>query len=237
MPVHSPRLVLPLLAAVVVLSACTAAQVRMPEGFTATPLSYAVTGHSPRRFNEPVRFGSYSALELREGTTFSWAIPVARVDVGRTSKPYAYTLVQRDQPPVEVQCRSRAWTIGRGQERRLTVDATALAGPLLACGLRLDGADARPLEVSRTGRDLRGRLATPWGGDYAVRGLTGLAGSPLSADVATGYAIVDGDRPLLVVDVLGAGRVHLDPSLDAERRAYLAAAAVALLLLDPELGE
>ena len=33
------------------------------------------------------------------------------------------------------------------------------------------------------------------------------------------------------------GRVHLEPTLDAEQRVYFAATATALLLLDPELGE
>ena len=224
---------------VVPLSACTPAQLRMPEGFSAQAVAYEVSGHSPRRFNEPVRFGPYSALQMQEGSTFSWAVPLPGFDVGRTSKPYAYTLVARELPPVEVQCLSRAWTAGAGREsRRATVDLSGFSGaPLLACGLRLDGQAPQPLEVVREGRHLHGRLLAPWGREYAVRGLNGYEGTAVTSTGPTGYAISDGGTTLAVVDVLNGGRVHLEPTLDAEQRVYFAATATALLLLDPELGE
>lgn len=223
--------------AVVLLAACAPAQVRMPDGFTPSASAYAVSGHSPRRFGEPVRFGPYSALEMREGSTFSWAVPLGSVDVGRTAKPYAYTLVAIDQPPVEVQCRLRAWTAGHGDaSNRATVDLTALAGPLLACGLQMDGGAPQGLEVARNGTRYEGRLQAPWGRAYGVRGLNGYAGTPITAPEPTGYAITADGVPLAVVDVLNGGRVHLDDTLDDDQRTYFAAAAAALLLLDPELG-
>lgn len=222
---------------VVPLSACTTAQLRMPEGFSADAVAYEVSGHSPRRFNEPVRFGPYSALEMREGWTFSWGLPLAAVDIGRSSKPYAYTMVARGLPPVEVQCSSRAWTAGAGrQSRRTTVDLTVMAGPLLACGLQVDDYDVQLLEVARQGGRMHGRLQAPWGREYVVRGLNAYEGTPIASMEPTGYAIADGGTTLAVVDVLNKGRVHLDPSLDDDQRVYFAAAAAALLLLDPELG-
>lgn len=233
----------PVLAATAVLlvgplSACAPAQLRMPEGFGADTVAYEVSGHSPRRFNEPVRFGPYSALEMQEGSTFAWAVPLPGFDVGRTSKPYAYTLVARDLPPVQVQCLTRAWMAGAGREsRRATFDLTALSGPLLACGLQLDGEIAQPLEIARQGRHLEGRLLAPWGREYAVRGLNGYEGTPITATTPTGYAIVDGAITLAVVDVLNGGRVHLARTLDDQQRVYFAATAAALLLLDPSLGE
>ena len=226
-----------LLPVLPLLSACTTAQMRMPEDFGADTVAYEVSGHSPRRFNEPVRFGPYSALEMQEGSTFAWAVPLPGFDVGRTSKPYAYTLVARDLPPVQVQCLTRAWTAGSGREsRRATVDLTALSGPLLVCGLQLDGEAAQPLEIVRKGRHLEGRLLAPWGGEYSVRGLNGSEGTPITATAPTGYAIVDGTTTLAVVDALNGGRVHMVRALDDEQRVYFAASAAALLLLDPELG-
>lgn len=231
-PVAVCLLLLPLLPA------CTPAQMRMPDGFAADAVAYEVSGHSPRRFNQPVRFGPYSALRMREGSTFSWRVPLPAFDVGRTSRPYDYTMVARDQPPVEVQCRTQAWTVGRGDASgRLTVDVTALAGPLLACGLRMDGRPPQALEVMREGDGLRGRLRSPWGSDYTVRAVYGYQGTPVSGMTPTGYAIADGGSALAVVDVVNGGRVHLDRRLDDEQRVYVAAAAAALLLLDPELGE
>ncbi|MBN8800537.1 MAG: hypothetical protein ABS96_20700 [Lysobacteraceae bacterium SCN 69-123] len=231
-PVAVCLLLLPLLPA------CTPAQMRMPDGFAADAVAYGVSGHSPRRFNQPVRFGPYSALRMREGSTFSWRVPLPAFDVGRTSRPYDYTMVARDQPPVEVQCRTQAWTVGRGDASgRLTVDVTALAGPLLACGLRMDGRPPQALEVMHEGDGLRGHLRSPWGSDYTVRAVYGYQGTPVSGMTPTGYAIADGGSALAVVDVVNGGRVHLDRRLDDEQRVYVAAAAAALLLLDPEPGE
>ena len=97
--------------------------------------------------------------------------------------------------------------------------------PLLACGLRLDGQAPQPLEVVREGRHLHGRLLAPWGREYAVRGLNGYEGTAVTSTGPTGYAISDGGTTLAVVDVLNGGRVHLEPTLDAEQRVYFAAHA------------
>jgi hypothetical protein len=225
------RPVLPLLAASF-LAACSTAQVRLPVGFQAQAESHAVSGHSPRRFNQPLRFGPYSALEMREGSAFSWGIPVAGVEVGRASRPYAFTLVATGQAPVPVQCRSRTWGIGRGAAaRRTSIDATALAGPLLACGLRFDDGPPLPLELSARGVRFEGRLVAPWR-EYAVRSLHGIDGSALTASEPTGFEILREGTPVLVVDLLNGGRVHLDRGLRDEEAVYLAAAAAALLMLD-----
>lgn len=217
------------------LAACTPAQVRLPDGFAHHASSYEVSGHSPRRFNEPVRFGPYSAPDMREGSTFSWAIPVGSVDVGRSARRYAFTLFAPDQSPVEVQCRIREWAAARGTRAPLEVDLTALAGPMMSCGLWFDGAArVMPLEMSRKGTRLQGRLLSPWG-EYEVRSVHGYEGSAWPAAEATGFELLHDGTPLMVVDMLNAGRVHMDRRPDEEERAYLAAAAAALLLLDEEL--
>ena len=71
---HPPVRMLALAALVAsgtLLASCSTVQARLPEGFAAHATAYPVTGHSPRHFNEPVRIGPYSALEMREGSTFS----------------------------------------------------------------------------------------------------------------------------------------------------------------------
>lgn len=223
---------------VLALSACTPAQLRLPDDAPASAQSFAVSGHSPRRFNEPVRFGPYSALEMREGWTASWRMPFGNADLERTAKPYAYTLVALGLPPVEVQCRARAMAAAIGPEdRRWSIDLTPMAGPLLACGLRLDGNDPLPLQVTREGGRLNGEVALPWGGRYGIRGLLEYANARIRAGSAIGYAVEDHGATIAVVDLLNGGRVHLDPALGEEQRVYVAATAAALLLLDPELGE
>lgn len=220
-----------------VLVACAPARLQVPGGFAERATGFPASGISPRRFNEPVRIGPYSALEMREGSTFSWSIPVAGLDVGAANRPYAFTLVASGEPPVPVQCRSRQWRAGFGaSSRRSVVDATRLAGPLLACGLRFDDGPAHALEVAASGARLQGRLASPWR-NYALRSLHGFAGSPLPSSTASGFEILHDGRTVAVVDALNGGRVLFDTAVAGEERAYLAAASVALLLLDIEALE
>jgi len=219
-------------------ASCTTLQARLPEGFDAQATAYAVTGHSPRRFNEPVRIGPYSALEMREGDRFSWSLPFGIGDVRRTSKPYAFTMIARDQPPVEVQCRTRtAWAGGGPESRRVEIDLTALDGPMMACGLSMDGMPPRELRLSRRGTAFSGALDSPWGTRYAIASLSHYEGSRWPSGVPTAYRIAAGDETVAVVDVVNAGRVHMANGLDVEQRVYFAAVAASLLLLDPELGE
>lgn len=230
--------VLALLATTALTAACTTLQARLPDGFAAQSTTYAVTGHSPRRFNEPVRIGPYSALEMREGDTFSWSIPFGSAGLRRTTKPYAFTLVARDLPPVEVQCLTRAaWAGTGGESRRLEIDLTAFDGPLMDCGLRMDGMPPRGLRLARTGRGLSGTLDAPWGERYEVSSLSHYEGSKWRSGTPTAYRIGTAADTLAVVDVVNAGRVHLATGIEVEQRVYFAAAAASLLLLDPGLGE
>src|SRR5690606_41349188 len=71
------------------LAACAPVRLQMPEGFAAGPAAWPVSGHSPRRLGEPLRFGPYSAVEPDEGGTFSWVLPGARSDPAGSSRKYA----------------------------------------------------------------------------------------------------------------------------------------------------
>jgi len=220
------------------LGSCGSLQTRLPDGFAAQSTAFPVTGHSPRRYNEPVRIGPYSALEMHEGSTFSWTHAFGSADMRRTSKPYAFTLVALNLPPVEVQCLTRAVSVGMGPEsRRLEIDMTSLDGPMMECGLRMDGMQVRGLQLASKGSRIEGTLDAPWGTRYAVASLSHYDGSKWRSGSPTGYRIGLGDDTLAVVDVVNAGRVHLAASLDEEQRVYFAAAASALLLLEPELGD
>ena len=223
-------------ACVLALAACTPAKLRMPDGFAAGAAAWPVSGHAPRHWNEPVRFGPYSALQLEEGGTFGWTLPVGRVDFGRSARRYAFTLVAIGQAPVEAQCRVRNLALGQDGangrvETRIEIDATALEGPMLDCGLVHDGIEpALPLALARKGTHLDGRLASPWG-DYEVRSLHGYAGTPIAGYAPTGFEIRAAGRPVMVVDLIHGGRVFLDPDVEESQRTYLAAAAAILLLL------
>jgi hypothetical protein len=224
---------IPLVAALLtatVLTACTAAQIRMPEGFASNAQVYDVSGNSPRRHNQPMRFGPYSALEMREGGTLSWGFPIGKVDVINTRQRIAFTLVALNQNPVEVQCLKRSWAAEHGHElRRLEIDLTAVAGPLMNCGLRMESGDVLALNLARSGNYLKGHLASPWG-DFAIRSVHGFNGSPFTTPDPTGFEISRGGITVAVVDVLNAGRVHFDRDLSESQKTFLAAAASALLM-------
>jgi hypothetical protein len=229
------------LALLFALSACASTQLRVPQSFAATAEAWPVTGHSPRHFDEPVRFGPYSALELHEGGTFGWQLPVGRLDLGGHARDYAFTLVAIGQPPVEVQCRVAAMTLGYAEahgrvESRTELDLTSLSGPALGCGLRHDDAGGiLPLELDRAGTHLDGRLDTPWGA-AVVRSLHAIEGAAVDTYAPAGFEIALDGAPVAVVDVVNAGRVLLAPTLDEGQRSYFAAVAAALLLLGDDAG-
>lgn len=232
---------LPLLAAALAataLSACTPAQVKLPAGFAERAVAHAVSGHSPRRFNQPIHFGPYSARRMHEGDTFHWEAPIGRTGLRSSERPYAFTLTTLGQPPVEVQCASRQTVLSHGdEESSLELDLTAFEGPLLACGLRLgDGAPVLALELAGRRHGYEGRLDSPWG-PLAIRSLHGYAGSGFTSMEANGFELLRAGEPWMVVETINAGRVLIDPAADPRQQAFLAAAATALLLLDADLGD
>jgi hypothetical protein len=222
--------------AALALTGCTPAQVKLPTGFAERAVVHDVTGHSPRRFNEPMHFGPYSARRLKDGGTFRQGVGAGRLALIDSERPYAFTLTTLGQPPVEVQCDSRNSRLRHGDDdSTLELDLTAIQGPVLACGLRLGGSGpVMPLELSRRGNRLEGRLDSPWG-PLAVRSLHGYAGSAVTSMDASGFEVSQAGEPWMVVETINAGRVLLDPSNDPRRQVYLAALATALLLLDADL--
>lgn len=221
---------------VLAMAACTPVQLRMPEGFAASAAAWPVTGHSPRRSGEPLRFGPYSTTGVDEGATFSWRLPSDRLDIGGSGRPYAFAMHATGEASVEVQCRVSTLALGHDSENgrvesRTELDLTPLRGPALGCGLHSDDtAEAMALELARDGTRLHGQLETPWG-VHDVRSLHGYEGLSATAYGVNGFEVLDNGRVVMVVDMLNAGRVHVDDSVPPDQRSFLAAAAAALLLL------
>ncbi|GAB6195521.1 hypothetical protein [Lysobacter xanthus] len=222
------------LALAPLLSACTAARVQHPASLAASATVLDVRGISPRRAGQPVSIGPYTAREVDDGGTFAWAVPLGGADVGRAARRYAFSLQSSDAPTIEVACVNRAWTAGRGDAQRLSVDLTRLAGPLLDCELR-DGDRRGRLTLARTGGDLEGRLELPETAPLPVRSTRALEGTSLPLASPTGYIVGEPARSLMLVDVVDGRQVHLDPTVAAGARPWWAAAAAALLLSDPDI--
>ncbi|MGB0134792.1 hypothetical protein [Dokdonella sp.] len=219
-------------SAVVALAGCSMAEVRLSDGFSSRSISYEVSGYSPRRFNQPLRFGPYSALEMRDGGIFSTSIPLRSVELQGSWRPFAFTQTTTGQPPVEVRCQSTALSAETGRDsRRLSIDLNALAGPFMDCGLRPGNNSAGSFELSRNGVRIQGMLESE-SGPYAVRSIHLMAGTSLPTSEPAGVEFQRDGKVLALVDLLNSGRVHMDRSLDEHERIYLAAAASSVLMLD-----
>lgn len=210
---------------VVLLTACTTAQIELPDG------SYAVEGANPRRWNQPLAFGEWRTSMVNEGTTRSFLADLDIVKIGKADQGYRMTLGD-----VAIDCHTREVVIGRAG---FFLDANLGSEPLLACGF--DDAGRRSLlALSRTGKiepaftgELRGVNGGP---SFEVRSIHRVTGSSIPSGEPFGYEILSDGRRVAAIETINRGRVWIDA--DAPNRDTLAATAAALLLFrDPNAGE
>lgn len=224
------------LAATAGLSACTTAQMRVPDGFGQSSTVYPVTGLSPRRVDSPIRFGPYVARSVREGGTLTWSVPLGSVDLSRAGQGLAFSLDAGDDEVVNVACKRREWTLSHGNDSPLEVDLTELSGPWLECDLN-DGLGGGTLALARRGQKVEGTLRRGDGTTLAVAGQNALEGSPLPLDRPAGFVVRRDGTVLAAVDGLNAGAVYLGNGLPEDDRHLLGAASVALLMATQVAGD
>lgn len=227
------RLLLAALCGSLALSACTPATVRLPAGLPGDSLAYDVSGHSPRRWQQPLRFGPYSTVGMREGMDFSWALPLFGGHFGRASKPYRYTVVALGEAPVDVECRTRATLL---LKRGVSIDITETMEPRMACGVRRDGEEPLVFELADKGTRHDGAIFPARGGRplFSVRSLHRFEGSSLASMEPLGYEILRGGEVVAAIETLNAGRVFMNPDTSPRERVLLAAMGSALLMFNPE---
>lgn len=210
--------------------ACTSAQLRLPAGLGDEALEMKVTGVSPRWSGDAILFGPYSVRRLDDGGTYRDGASVGRASFWRQWHPWEFTLTSPGQAAVDVQCEASRMALAWGDARSETeIDITGLEGPMLGCGLRRDPrAQPHTLEISRKGNHFVGELVSP-STVYRVASLHAFEGSPITSGEPVGFEFTDQGRVAMVVDVLNQGRVLLRADTDARERSLLAAAATALL--------
>ncbi|MFN7135952.1 MAG: hypothetical protein ACK4MU_00245 [Thermomonas sp.] len=185
-----PRPLLPLLlTALLPLAGCATTELAMPLGMAASTTRYPVSGLSPRRAGEPIRFGPFSALDMCEGSRFGWELPLPAAGLAHLRQRWAYPQVAPGQRPVESQCQARARMLRHADAHgALQLDLDGAAGrPVLACGFRLDDGRLLTLELQRDGHALQGRLHAP-DGDFEIHSLHALRGTPLDEGQRMGLA-------------------------------------------------
>lgn len=228
----SRRALLGALACGLVLVACAPATVRLPADLPGDSLAYDVSGHSPRRWQQPLRFGPYRTVGMREGMDFSWTLPLFGGHLARASKPYRYTMVTLGEAPVEVECRTRATLLlGRG----VSIDITETMEPRMACCVRHDADEPLVFELADKGNRYDGAIFPARGGRplFSVRSLHRFEGSSLASMEPLGYEILRGGEVVAAIETLNAGRVFMNPDTSPRERVMLAAMSAALLMFDP----
>lgn len=190
----------------------------------------AVQGRQGLRIREGLRFGGYSAVDVRRSWTSGRDLRIDTYARERRAQEYAFTLREDDVPRWTVECEARVFVQGLevASVSVLTDDRSSLDCRLEPAG----GGDGWRLGLEeQRERPLGGALSGP-DGRYDVVGTNRIEGGKLPASQTTGYELRSGERVVGAVEVIGGGAVRLRPELGATERAVLAAAAAALLLLE-----
>ena len=217
----------------VLIAAVRPARMEVPPSLTSvSPLE--VSGSNPRRWGKPLAIGPYRSLEVRDGTEFSWSVPLFGVQAGKASRKYRLSLEAPDGTVWQVDCRTRsieAWHKG------WSVELTDAFQPRLACGLAQTGADepAR-LVLTSDGRKLRGAIEGGPSVDLEIESVHRFEGSRLPVAAPVGFLLKVGGEAVAAVETINRGRVWIAPRVADDPAAVIAAASAALLLFDPEIG-
>jgi hypothetical protein len=233
---------------------CSTAQVRVDPSLAGTT-PYAVSGANPRRWDAPLGFGAWRTGPVRDGGTLGWSVTVLfGAGVASAHRPYAWTATGPGGA-LEAECHARDLELFAANG--VTFDVGGASGkPALACAFRAPaprpardargetlrqvqdgrGEDIWTLALRATGKptaayagELRGAHGT-----FAIRAVHALEGSPIALGTPAGYALEREGRVVATVETMNAGRVWLPAA--SEDADALAAAALALLLFQPDAG-
>lgn len=202
----------------------------LPPSLAAAPV-YTVEGRNGLKIDERLAFGPWRTTGVERSWTSSPSLRINEVESARSKQRYAFT-VQRDGGATwRGRCEAGARSFG-------VHVAGGVAGPDDETGLRcaLEGEEGTaPWTLTLDARaDAAGEGVLEGGAErLTVCGTRRLEGGALPAEGTAGYTIADdADAPLAAVEVINEGSVRLSGSLEPARRDVLAAAAVALLLLE-----
>ena len=194
-------------------------------------VSMAVEGANPRRWGANLAFGEFGAVDVRDGDHLEWFFALGNLGAGGVKSASRLT-VEGPGGAVRVACLAERKVLARGS---FSVDLAFGRKPVLTCGLEGPDGDRWLLAMTERAPDLGGVLQPADGGGapLTVRSIHRLEGSRWPLAEPAGYEISVDGRAVAAVEVINRGRVWIDPSIDAETRHRIAAAAAALLLFEP----
>ncbi len=207
-------------------TACQTAQIQLaPDLASVAPM--AVEGANPRRWNAPIRFGTWATTEVREGFTWDFGYRLLGIDVAFAFQPYRLAISSGNRT-VQAECITRAAALSR---KGLSVDPSFGRIPALACGLRSEGEGTLRLNATSMNRE-EGEIAfgpSVW----QIRSVHEFAGSSIESGDPIGYEIRSDGRVIATIETINRGRVWIAPGLREEEQARVAAVATAVLLYKP----
>ncbi|HEU4522610.1 MAG TPA: hypothetical protein VFT12_11445 [Thermoanaerobaculia bacterium] len=209
---------------------CTTARMRVDPAL-ADVTALDVSGANPRTWNTPIRFGPWATSVAREGGTWGFGYRLLGIDAGFAFQPYRL-VVSNGPSSVQAECVTRAAVLSRND---LSVDPSFGRIPALACGFRGAGDGTLRLRTTATNAE-EGEIE--FGAErWTIRSVRDFEGSAIPSGDPLGYEIRDDGRVVAAIETINRGRVWIDPSVDAEDAARLAAVATALLLYEPAGGD
>lgn len=223
------------LPALLVLSGCTTARMSTPAELATAP-RMVVEGRQGLQIGQRLRFGGYRTDEVRRGSVGGSERRSGDAVGAVFRQTYAFRFFRGEEPVAAVECLAGAEAGSRRLGERTEV--SAVTRRTLDCTLSPDDDPQAFWRLSLDSDERAARAGTLTRGAeslHVVETRRLERATPLCCDPA-GYVIADRRWSLAAVDVLNAGSVRLEPTLDSARRDLLAAAAAALLLRG-SLGE
>jgi hypothetical protein len=193
---------------------------------------YEVSGLVNRYWGRPLAFGGFSTKKTRVGESWTWTAGIFDLGAGRRVRPYRFVFVGERGEEWKVECRARTPIL-----RRTHDDGgywqVALGETRLGCAMQdPTGAFVHALTVAGNGLDFGGE--TDFGGaPIEIRSLHRVAdegGRARRIPGVLGYELLQHDRVLASVDLLGKGRVYLARDTPAELRTPVAMTATVMML-------
>lgn len=219
-----------LLALFIVLPACQAARIPLPDDLAAGE-RWAVKGRQGLKLRETLRFGPYEAAGVHRSWTRGRDRGSDVVESRERRQYYSFALREGGVDTWLVKCETAH---EKGTIRTPIVDLDLRNRSSLSCALtEAAGSETWLLTLAEDReRPLEGRLYSESDTSmFTIRGTSNLQKS-LPGASTSGYYITSSDGAMAAVEVVNSGSVTLHPSLVSEKRALLSAASAALLLLE-----
>jgi hypothetical protein len=214
---------------------CRAARMAVDPGLAGAVQEMPVQGRQGFVWNKPLLFGDFEVTDIKRGWLRRSKLDVFGFTSEKARQSYTFKITMRGEPAWQAQCatgiKRKDLELDNFLDTRGTLKVELESETLFACTFATPDNKEWKLVMSQGTRDwfLNGIL-TDGSKQIGVNGTRELAGGAWPMMDPTGYHFLFNGQVVGAVEVLNAGAVWLDASLDGEVRKAVAAASSALLL-------